>query len=131
MSKAFKREKPMHSYIFFTNILRLLDERSMTKSELADLSGVSVSFLSDLTTGKANPSLRVMEAIAAALEMPLPVMLERTDLSQEDLATLAENKAHRVLPRGYEWVTAVLPEQKAFVVRKWSEETKKKIKALA
>ena len=121
----------MHSYIFFTNILRLLDERNMTKSELADLSGVSVSFLSDLTTGKANPSLRVMEAIASALQMPLPVMLERTDLSQEDLATLAENKAHRVLPRGYEWVTAVLPEQKAFVVRKWSEETKKKIKALA
>ena len=121
----------MHSYIFFTNILRLLDERNMTKSELAGLSGVSVSFLSDLTTGKATPSLRVMEAIAAALEIPLPVMLERTDLSKEDLAKLAENKAYRILPQGYEWVTVVLPEQKAFVVRKWNEETKKKIKSLS
>ena len=119
----------MHSYIFFTNILRLLEERNMTKSELAELSGVSVSFLSDLTTGKANPSLRVMESIAAALDVPLPFMLERTDLSEEDLVTLAQHKAHRVLPRGFEWVTAVLPEQKAFVVRKWSEETKKRIKA--
>lgn len=131
MPKVFDKGKPMHSYIFFTNILRLLGERDMTKSELAELSGVSVSFLSDLTTGKANPSLRVMESIAAALETPLPVMLERTDLSKEDLAVLAENKAHKVLPRGYEWVTAVLPEQKAFVVRKWSEEAKKKIQALS
>ena len=122
-------EKPMHSYIFFTNILRLLEERNMTKSELAELSGVSVSFLSDLTTGKANPSLRVMEAIAQALDVPLPFMLERTDLSEEDLAALAQNKAHRVLPGGFEWVTAVLPEQKAFVVRKWSEETMKRIKS--
>ena len=56
-------------------------------------------------------------------------MLERTDLAKEDLATLAEEKAHRILPRGYEWVTAVLTEQKAFVVRKWSEETKKRIEA--
>jgi hypothetical protein len=29
---------------------------------------VSISFLSDLTTGKANPSLKVMEAIANALK---------------------------------------------------------------
>ena len=48
----------MYKYIFFTNVLRILDERGMTKKELSERSGVSISFLSDLTTGKANPSLK-------------------------------------------------------------------------
>ena len=50
----------MYNYIFFTNVLRLLDERHMTKKELSNRSGVSISFLSDLTTGKANPSLKAV-----------------------------------------------------------------------
>ncbi|MBW9760766.1 helix-turn-helix domain-containing protein, partial [Escherichia coli] len=50
----------MYNLIFFTNILRLLEERDMTKQELSQKAGVSISFLSDLTNGKANPSLRVM-----------------------------------------------------------------------
>ena len=57
----------MYNQIFFTNVLRLLDERGMTKDRLADLAGMSVSFLSDLTNGKANPSLKIMESIAKAL----------------------------------------------------------------
>lgn len=79
----------MYNYIFFTNVLRLLDERHMTKKELSDRSGVSISFLSDLTTGKANPSLKVMEDIAQALETPLPLLLESTDLDKEALDALA------------------------------------------
>ncbi|MBE3780532.1 helix-turn-helix domain-containing protein, partial [Vibrio parahaemolyticus] len=71
----------MYNYIFFTNVLKILDERHMTKSELAERSGVSISFLSDLTTGNANPSLKVLEAIASALETPLPLLLESTDLN--------------------------------------------------
>lgn len=54
----------MYNYIFFTNVLRVLDELGMTKHDLADRSGVSISFLSDITTGKGNPSLKVMEDIA-------------------------------------------------------------------
>ncbi|EET0158848.1 helix-turn-helix domain-containing protein, partial [Escherichia coli] len=70
----------MYNLIFFTNILRLLEERDMTKQELSQKAGVSISFLSDLTNGKANPSLRVMESIANALDVALPVLLETTDL---------------------------------------------------
>lgn len=33
----------------------------MTKHELADKAHISISFLSDLTNGKANPSLKIME----------------------------------------------------------------------
>ena len=54
----------MYNEILFTNILRLLDERDMTKNELAEKADISNSFLSDLTNGNANPSLKIMEAIA-------------------------------------------------------------------
>ena len=118
----------MYKYIFFTNVLRLLDERHMTKKELSDRSGVSISFLSDLTTGKANPSLKVMEDIAQALETPLPYLLESTDLTREALDTLAGGKAPRTLPLGYERIAAILPEHQAFIVNKWDEATRKKLK---
>jgi len=111
-----------------TNVLRILDEREMTKNELAEKSGVSISFLSDLTTGKGNPSLKIMEAIAEALETPLPYLLESTDLDKYALEILAGGKYKSSVPEGYERVTAVLPEHQAFIVRKWAEEAKKKTK---
>lgn len=43
----------MYDVLFFTNLLRLLDERKITKQQLADHAGISISFLSDLTNGKA------------------------------------------------------------------------------
>ena len=99
----------------------------MTKQALAEMSGVSISFLSDLTTGKANPSLKVMEAIAKALNTPLPLMLEMTDLDPESLKHLSENMADECLPKGYEWVTTLLPSHKAFMVRRWGEEAKQQL----
>lgn len=123
-----RRQIALYSYIFFTNVLRLLDERQMTKKELSEKSGISISFLSDLTTGKANPSLKVMEEVAQALEMPLPLLLESTDLNQEDLDALAGGKATRSLPPGYERVAAVLPEHQAFIVKKWDEAARKKLR---
>lgn len=120
----------MYSYIFFTNVLRILDERHMTKHELAERSGVSISFLSDLTTGKANPSLKVMEAIAQGLETSLPLLLESTDLDKEALDALAGGKMPRSLPPGYERVSVVLPEHRAYQVKKWGEETRKKLREM-
>ncbi len=109
----------MHNQIFFTNILRLLDEQGMTKNELAERAGMSVSFLSDLTNGKANPSLKIMESLALALGTPLAILLEATDLSVHDLEKLSDGKALNSLPLGYERVTAVLTEYQAFQVRQW------------
>ncbi|MDD5708513.1 MAG: transcriptional regulator [Kiritimatiellae bacterium] len=109
----------MYNQIFFTNILRLLDERGMTKNELSNLAGISVSFLSDLTNGKANPSLKIMESIANALDAPLPTLLETSDLSSKDIDTLAGGKAVKRLPLGMVRITAVLTEYQAFKVRQW------------
>ncbi|MCP4284153.1 MAG: transcriptional regulator [Gammaproteobacteria bacterium] len=118
----------MYEYIFFTNVLRILDERGMTKQELSKRSGVSISFLSDLTTGKANPSLKVLDSVATALELPLPLLLESTDADRETLEQLAGSKVLNSLPEGYERVSVVLPEHKAYIVKKWGEETRKKLR---
>lgn len=117
----------LYNYIFFTNVLRLLDEQQMTKKELSEKSGVSISFLSDLTTGKANPSLRIMEEVARALGQPLPLLLESTGLPRKDLELLAGGLTMDHLPPGYERVTTVLPEHQAFIVKKWDEAARKKL----
>lgn len=117
----------MYNLIFFTNILRLLEEQGMTKQELSARAGVSISFLSDLTNGKANPSLRVMESIANALDVPLPTLLETTDMDENSLVLMANGRPAKSLPPGYQRVSAVLSEQQAFTVRKWGEQTKAKL----
>lgn len=99
----------------------------MTKSELADQAGISVSFISDLTNGKANPSLKIMEAIAEALHTALPALLEMTDLDQETLNALAGGQAPQSLPKGYVRVSAVLTEFQAFNVKQWDQENRKNI----
>lgn len=119
----------MYNQIFFTNILRLLDERNMTKNELSDKAGISISFLSDLTNGKANPSLKIMEAIADALGTPLTVLLEFTDLDRDTLSALSGGKILQSVPRGYERLSSIiLPCYQASLVKKWDELARKKIR---
>lgn len=115
----------MYNQIFFTNVLRLIDEQDMSKNALAAKADISVSFLSDLTTGKANPSLKIMEAIAAALDTPLPLMLEVTDLDDESLDVLAGGRRLRSLPNSYVRVAAILTEFQAYTVRQWNSENRK------
>ncbi len=99
----------------------------MTKSELADKAGISVSFLSDLTNGKANPSLKVMELIAEALQTSLPELLEITDLDRATLAELAGGQVVNSLPEGFVRYTAILTEFQAFSVRQWDEQNRKRL----
>ncbi|MEO7560928.1 MAG: transcriptional regulator [Nitrosospira sp.] len=121
MSRSF-----FYHEIFFTNILRILDERGMTNDELSERSGISASFISDLARGKANPSLRTMEAIAAALDTALPALLESTDLDRAALDELAGGKAKSSLPKGYERVTVILTSFEAFVAKGQDEANRKK-----
>lgn len=116
----------MYNHIFFTNILKFLDERGMTKQELSAAADVSISFLSDLTNGRANPSLKTMEAIAQALEVPLPLLLESTDMDDESLAQLAGQASIKRHPAGFVQVVAMLPEHQAFIVKKWAAAVKAK-----
>jgi transcriptional regulator with XRE-family HTH domain len=103
----------------------------MTKQELADKAGISISFLSDLTKGKANPSLKIMESIANAFEVPLPYLLESTELSFEELAELRQDSPAALkptVPSGYERVSAILPEFQVFQVKQWAEAARKRLR---
>jgi transcriptional regulator with XRE-family HTH domain len=119
----------VYNQILFTNILRLLDELDMTKNDLAIKAGISISFLSDLTNGKANPSLKVMEAIADALETSLPTLLELTDLDKAALVELAGGRTSRILPEGFFRVSAILTEFQAYKVQQWDQESRKRLQA--
>jgi len=99
----------------------------MSKLELAEKSGVSISFLSGLTLDKANPSLRIMEAIANALQTPLPILLEQTSLSEEEMGELMKDAPKSMLPKGLVHTCAVLTDFQAYQVSLWNEENKKKI----
>ena len=117
----------MYNQIFFTNVLRLLEEQGMTKHDLAEKAGMSISFLSDLTNGKANPSLKIMGSIADALSVPLPTLLEMTDLDKATLDALSGGKAPKRLPDGFARIAAILNEYQAFTVRQWDEANRKQI----
>lgn len=109
----------MYKDIFVTNILQLIQQRGLSKQDLARLSGVSVSFLSDLTRLKGNPSLKVMADVADGLEVPLDWLLSKHDLS--DVPELPKKYKGRPqgVPEGFEVVTAVLPKVFAAQVRRW------------
>jgi len=117
----------MYNHIFFTNILRLLDEKGITKEQLSKISGVSLGFICDLTNGKSNPSLRIMEQIADALDTPLPELLEVTDLDRPTLEALAGGKL-RGVAEGYERVSLILPSHQAFMARQWAKEAMEQLK---
>ncbi len=110
----------MYKQIFYTNVLHLLQQRGLSKQSLARDSGVSGSFLSDLTNGKGNPSLEVMVKIADALAVPLDWLLTTHDLGESADKTLGWPTGQPAgLPEGYERVIAVLPKIFASQVRKW------------
>lgn len=114
--------------ILLTNILRQLDEQGMTKHDLGKLAKISNSFLSDITVGKGNPSLKIMERIANALNTPLPTLLEATDLDQQTLTELAGEKSNVAsLPKGYVRISAILTPFEAYEVRQLHEKNLKNI----
>ncbi len=117
----------MYQQIFLTNVLRLMHERNMTKQALAEKAGMSISFLSDLTNGKANPSLKIMAAIAGALEVPLPALLEVVERAPAVHDGVGRYKVTRSLPPGMSRVAAVLTDYQAFSVRQWDEANRKLI----
>ena len=117
----------MYYEIFMANVLRLLDEKQMTKQVLAQKAGMSISFLSDLTNGKANPSLKIMTAIAQALEVALPTLLEAPEEAPALRERVGKYRVTRQLPAGLSEVSAVLTDYQAFSVRQWDEANRRAI----
>jgi transcriptional regulator with XRE-family HTH domain len=76
----------MYNQNFSKNVNWMLHVRDWSKSELHKRAGVSLAFVSDITTGKGNPSVDVMERISGALCVPLPLLL----LPHKDLRYIVE-----------------------------------------
>ena len=104
-----------------------MEEQGMTRRQLSERTGVSISFLSELTNGKANPSLKIMDSIAEVLDVPLPALLEMNDLDEASLRELAGGHAITALPAGYKRVTCVLTNYQAYMVSQWDKSNRKKI----
>ena len=118
----------IYNDIFFTNVLRVLEERKISQKELAERAGISTAFISDVAKGRGNPSIRTMEAISIALDIPLPNLLDTTDLDRKALNELAGGQAPQSLPAGYQRVCAVMTDYQAHLASLWDEANRKKLR---
>ena len=103
--------------IFFENVSWLIRANGMTQAELAARARMSATYLSDIMAGRANPSLRIVEAIAHAFGVS-PLDLLNSKLPR----TMVGNFATAKHKKDFEVVSAVLPSYKAFIVKKWAKE---------
>jgi len=86
---------------------------------------VSTSFILNLSNGKGNPSLQIMERIADALDKPLAGLLKKIHLDSKSLKTIAGSKP-RGIAENCEHLSLILPSHQAFITRlKINEDMKK------
>jgi transcriptional regulator with XRE-family HTH domain len=113
--------------------MRYLALRGLKKSDLATKAGVSISYISDVTNAKGNPSLDTMVAIADALEVPLVALLQPppvgTDGWDASLAdSMLKDDSKVGLPPGYRRVSAIVNEHQAFQIAKWHKAAHDRLK---
>jgi XRE family transcriptional regulator, aerobic/anaerobic benzoate catabolism transcriptional regulator len=65
-------------------------KRGMSRRQLAHESGTSERYLAQIESGAGNPSLLVMRAVAAALELPIVELLPRADSASASYARIAD-----------------------------------------
>jgi transcriptional regulator with XRE-family HTH domain len=124
----------VHKKILCINIMRYLALRGLKKSDLAAKANVSISYISDVTNAKGNPSLETMVAIADALEVPVVALLETPPVGTDDwdaslTETIFNDDAKLGLPPGYRRISAIVNEHKAFQIAKWHKAARKRLKA--
>lgn len=71
----------------------------LTLRELADLTHVSNAYLSQIERGLHEPSVRVMKAIADALQMSAESLLAQAGVIKDDSATVDTEKVIKADPR--------------------------------
>jgi transcriptional regulator with XRE-family HTH domain len=61
---------------FGKNVRRLRKQTGITQEAFADMVGLARSYMSGIETGQRNPTLDVVETIAAELKVPPSTLLE-------------------------------------------------------
>ena len=123
----------MHKKILCINIMRFLALRGLKKSDLAAKANVSISYISDVTNCKGNPSLDTMVAIAEALEVPLVALLETPPPGTDDWGcgltdAVLRDDAKLGLPPGFRRVSAIVSDHQAFQIDKWHKAAHDRLK---
>jgi transcriptional regulator with XRE-family HTH domain len=72
--------------LFMRNLRQLRELRGFSQEELADKSGVSLTFIAHLETGRKSPSFETLELIGKALNVPVfrllmpPLAVDETEI---------------------------------------------------
>lgn len=75
-------------------IVKLRKSRRITQEQLAEAANVSVSYLRDIEHDCANPTISILEDIAAALGMPLFVLIMSSTAEEEREEALNKTVLH-------------------------------------
>ena len=59
-----------------SHIRKIRKSKGLTLKDLAEKSGLSIPYLSDIERGAVNPSLKTLQSIAKALELSLPEIVD-------------------------------------------------------
>lgn len=65
--------------IFASNCRRLRDEAGMTQDELAEASGLSGAYISEIERGNANPTLATVQKLANGLNVHISELVDFRD----------------------------------------------------
>jgi transcriptional regulator with XRE-family HTH domain len=109
----------MHK-IFVENLERHRIAAKMTKRTLVERSGLSSTFVFQILRCEGSPSLRSLEQLASAVNASLAELLT----PPQDTPPQKTGKRPKA-PPGLELVTAALPPEKAFLVRRWEADARK------
>lgn len=71
------------------NIKSIRKSKKMTQTDFAELMGLSRSYIGDLENNRRNPSIKTLEAIARALDVPIVALLN--DSSNDNIVESYEN----------------------------------------
>ena len=70
-------------------------QKGLTQAQLAEMSGLSVSFLSMLEKGRRDPSLSSIQSIASALEVPVSILVF-LGADNEDLVGMSQELTEKL-----------------------------------
>ena len=121
----------MYKNIFISNINRIKQEKDLSFSELSRRCAISVAFLTDIFSGKGNPSLEKIEVIAAALETPLPYLFSNAEKEFWDQVDDILSQPTFKLPPGFVNFFGILSESQAKEARLWYSENRSRLRKAA
>lgn len=113
--------------VFCTHVMRLLEERGISQSDLAKQCGISASILTEISKGVANPKLTTVSALAEALEVPVALLFLPEDSLEWQLYKFVPKEQSKKIPSGYGYIKdVVLPEGKIAIIKEWADSSIKR-----